>query len=180
MKGVNAVQYTGWLIINAGPGGLLVGDMITQLFFFIVLLLLLRKFAWGPLMNVMKQREDHIASEIETAEKNRAEAERASREAAEELKKTRQEAQTIIEDAKHAGQKQEQQIIEAARETAERIKVSAQEDIEQEKEKAIKALQDQVATLSVQIASKVIEKEINAQDQEQLINEYIKEVGEER
>ncbi|WP_245690129.1 F0F1 ATP synthase subunit B [Sediminibacillus albus] len=154
--------------------------MLTQLFFFIVLLILLRKFAWGPLMNVMKQREDHIASEIETAEKNRADAERSSREAAEELKQTRQEAQTIIENAKKAGQKQEQQIIEAAREAAERIKVSAREDIEQEKEKAIKALQDQVATLSVRIASKVIEKEISAQDQEQLINEYIKEAGEER
>ncbi|SDK15107.1 F-type H+-transporting ATPase subunit b [Sediminibacillus albus] len=174
------MQYTGWLIINAGPGGLYVGDMLTQLFFFIVLLILLRKFAWGPLMNVMKQREDHIASEIETAEKNRADAERSSREAAEELKQTRQEAQTIIENAKKAGQKQEQQIIEAAREAAERIKVSAREDIEQEKEKAIKALQDQVATLSVRIASKVIEKEISAQDQEQLINEYIKEAGEER
>ncbi len=174
------MQYAGWLIINAGPGGLLIGDMLTQLFFFIVLLLLLRKFAWGPLMNIMKQREDHIASEIETAEQNRAEAERASREAAEELKKTRQEAQTIIEDARQAGQKQEQQIIESAREAAERIKLSAQEDIEQEKQKAIKALQDQVATLSVQIASKVIEKQISAKDQEDLINEYIKEVGEER
>ncbi|QDP42241.1 F0F1 ATP synthase subunit B [Radiobacillus deserti] len=154
--------------------------MLAQLFFFIVLLVLLRKFAWGPLMGVMKQREDHIANEIETAEKNRQEAERASREANEQLQKTRQEAQAIIEEAKKAGQKQEQDIIASARKEADRIKEAAQEEINNEKEKAIQALQDQVATLSVQIATKVIEKEINAQDQEKLISEYIKEVGEER
>lgn len=172
-------SYVGSLIM-AGPGGLLIGDMLTQLFFFIVLLILLRMFAWGPIMGVMKKREDYIASEIETAEKNRAEAERSSREATAELKKTRQEAQSIIDDARRAGQDQEQQIINAAREAAERIKVSAQKDIEMEKEKAIAALQGQVASLSVQIASKVIEKEINAADQNKLINDYIKEVGEKR
>lgn len=167
-------------LILAGPGGLLIGDMLTQLFFFIVLLVLLRIFAWGPIMGVMQKRENHIASEIETAEKNRLEAEQSSRAAAEELKKTRQEAQSIIEDAKRAGQDQEQQIISTAREAAERMKVSAQQDIEREKEKAIAALQDQVASLSIQIASKVIEKEINASDQNKLINDYIKEVGEKR
>ncbi|WP_204498978.1 F0F1 ATP synthase subunit B [Aquibacillus albus] len=154
--------------------------MLFALVSFAILLFLLRKYAWGPLLNKMEERENHIASEIDIAEKNRTEAEKASREAAEQLKQTRQEAQSIIEEAKKAGQNQERDILESARQAAERIKKSAQEEIEQEKEKAIKALQDQVASLSVQIASKVIEKEINAQDQEKLINEYIKEVGEER
>ncbi|MRH43962.1 F0F1 ATP synthase subunit B [Aquibacillus halophilus] len=154
--------------------------MLVQLVSFLILLALLKKYAWGPLMNKMEERENHISSEIDIAEKNRTEAEKASREASEELKKTRQEAQSIIEEAKLAGQQQEQKIIEAARTAAENIKKSAQEDIEKETEKAIQALQDQVATLSVQIASKVIEKEINAQDQEKLISEYIKELGEGR
>ena len=174
------MQYTGLMSLNSVIGGLFPGDMLYQLFVFIILLVLLRKFAWAPLMNVMKERADHIASEIETAERNRSEAERASREAAEQLQETRQEAQSMIEDAKRAGQQQEEQIIETAREAADRIKQAAQEDIEQEKEKAILALQAQVATLSVQIASKIIEKEINAKDQEELINEYIKGVGAER
>nr|WP_255639706.1 F0F1 ATP synthase subunit B [Aquibacillus saliphilus] len=154
--------------------------MLVQLVSFLILLALLKKYAWGPLMNKMEERENHISNEIDIAEKNRTDAEKASREASAELKQTRQEAQSIIEDARLAGQKQEQQIIEAARVAAESIKKSAKEDIEKEKENAIKALQDQVATLSVQIATKVIEKEINAQDQEKLISEYIKELGEER
>jgi F-type H+-transporting ATPase subunit b len=160
--------------------GFHVGDMITQLFFFLLLLFLVGKFAWGPVMNVMKKREEYVASEIEAAENSRQEAEKAAKEATEQLKQMKLEAQKIIEDAKTAGVKQEQDIIESARLEADRIKKAAQAEIQNEKEKALQALQDQVASLSVLIASKVIEKELSAQDQEKLINEYIKEVGEER
>lgn len=182
MKGVKVVHsLAGFLVLGAAEGGgLLVGDMLFQLITFLVLLMLLRKFAWGPIMNIMKEREDHIASEIETAEKNRTDAERMINEAQSELKNTRQDAQKIIEEAKQTGVEQEQSIIATARKEADRIKASAREEIEQEKDKAIHALQEQVATLSVQIASKVIEKELSAKDQEQLINDYIKQVGEDR
>ncbi|AXI10626.1 ATP synthase F0 subunit B [Oceanobacillus zhaokaii] len=172
-------SYVGLLTLGA-VGGFRLGDMAAQLFFFLLLLWLLKKFAWGPLMNTMQKREEYVASEIESAEKNRLEAEAASKQAAEQLNQVRQEAQKMIEDAKNAGLKQEQDIIEAARLEASRIKEQAQKDIQNEKEQAIQALQAQVASLSVLIASKVIEKEITAGDQEKLINEYIKEVGEER
>ncbi len=173
-------SYIGLLTIGANVGGLRVGDMVIQLFFFLVLLALLKKYAWGPLMAKMQEREEYVANEIDTAEKSRAEAEQAAKEAAAQLKQTKQEAQQIIEDARNAGANQEQQIIEAARVEADRMQKSAKEEIENEKEKALQALQDKVASLSVLVASKVIEKEITAQDQEQLISEYIKEVGEER
>lgn len=161
-------------------GGFHLIDMAIMLFFFILLIYLVSKFAWGPVMDMMKKREEYVANEIETAEKSRAEAEKASKEAVEQLKQTKQEAQKIIEDARTAGIKQEQDIVASAKKEAERIKISAQEEIQNEKEKALQALQDQVASLSVLIASKVIEKEISAQDQDKLIEEYIKEVGEEQ
>lgn len=173
-------SYTDLLIVGAQIGGLQWVDMLVQLFFFLVLLALLKKFAWGPLMNMMEKREQYVANEIEEAEKSRAEAEEASKEAAEQLNQVRAEAQKMIEDAKAAGSKQEEQIIAAAKKEAERLKEAAQADIQNEKERAIQALQDKVASLSVLIASKVIEKELTEQDQEKLINEYIKEVGEER
>jgi F-type H+-transporting ATPase subunit b len=167
--------------INAAVlGGFHVGDMVVQLVFFLILLFLIKKFAWGPVMDMMKKREEYVASEIESAEQSRLEAEKAAKEANDQLKQTKMEAQQIIEDAKNAGVKQEQDIIVAARQEAERIKKAAQQDIQNEKEKALQALQDQVASLSVLIASKVIEKEISAQNQENLINEFLKEVGEER
>lgn len=161
-------------------GGFHLIDMVVMLFFFILLMYLVSKFAWGPVMNMMQKREEYVAGEIEAAEKSRAEAEKASKEAVEQLRQTRQEAQQIIEDAKNAGMKQEQDIVASARKEADRIKLAAQEEIQNEKEKAIQALQDQVASLSVLIASKVIEKEISAQDQDKLIEEYIKQVGEEQ
>lgn len=161
-------------------GGFHLIDMVVMLFFFILLMYLVSKFAWGPVMNMMQKREEYVAGEIEAAEKSRAEAEKASKEAVEQLRQTRQEAQRIIEDAKNAGMKQEQDIVASARKEADRIKLAAQEEIQNEKEKAIQALQDQVASLSVLIASKVIEKEISAQDQDKLIEEYIKQVGEEQ
>ncbi|MBH0230593.1 F0F1 ATP synthase subunit B [Halobacillus yeomjeoni] len=163
-----------------GAGGLNIGDMIIQLVFFIGLLVLLRKFAWGPLMNMMKEREDYVANEINTAEKSREEAQRMQREASEELKKTRQDAQNIIEDARKTAGQQERDIIESARAEADRIKESARQEIEQERDKAVQVLKDQVASMSVMIASKVIEKELSEKDQEQLINKYIDEAGEER
>ncbi|MBU5465268.1 F0F1 ATP synthase subunit B [Virgibacillus sp. MSJ-26] len=169
--------YTDLLTLGVSVGGLRIGDMLTQLFFFLILLALLKKFAWGPLMSKMEERENYVANEIEEAEKNRKDAEEASREAQAQLKQMKQEAQKIIEDARQAGVKQENDIIESARAEADRLKVAAQADIQNEKEKALQALQDKVASLSVMIASKVIEKEISAQDQEKLINEYIKEVG---
>lgn len=173
-------SYIDVLSVGAAVGGLRVGDMLVQLFFFLVLLALLKKFAWGPLMGMMEKRENYVANEIEAAEKSRAEAEKSAKEAAAQLNQVRQEAQKIIEDAKNAGVKQEQDIIESARKEADRIKLQAQADIQNEKEQAIQALQAQVASLSVLVASKVIEKEINEQDQAQFINDYIKEVGEER
>lgn len=172
-------SFVSYLSIGA-VGGFRPGDMLAALFFFALLLFLLKKFAWGPLMSMMEEREKLIANEIDEAEKSRKEAAIASEEAAAQLLQTKQEAQKIVEDARDAGVKLEQDIIESARLEAERLKVAAQADIQNEKEKAIQALQDQVASLSVLIASKVIEKELNTTDQDHLINEYIKEVGEER
>lgn len=166
--------------VGASIGGLVIGDMVAQLIFFLILIALVRKFAWGPLMNMMEKRENYVASEIESAEQSREEAEKAAKDATEQLNNVRQEAQKIVEDAKTAGIKQEQDIIESARAEADRIKEQAKSDIQNEKEQAIQALQAQVASLSVLVASKVIEKEIDEQDQKTFIEDYIKEVGEER
>lgn len=86
----------------------------------------------------------------------------------------------MIENAKKQGDIQREEIIIAARAESERLKEAAKRDIEQQKENAVTAIREQVASLSVLIASKVIEKELTAQDQEKLISEYIQEAGEKR
>ena len=164
-KGVKIVEF---LTIGAVVNG---GTIIAQLLIFLILLALLRAYAWKPLMGIMKQREEHISNEIETAEKNRAEAEKYLAEQKDELKKAREEAQAIINNAKQLSENQGKEIIANAKDEAERIKKEAVAEIEREKEAAINALKEQVASLSVMIASKVIEKELDEKDQEQLIND---------
>ncbi|MEH7883232.1 F0F1 ATP synthase subunit B [Bacillus sp. JJ1609] len=156
------------------------GDIVFQLIMFLILLALLKKYAWGPLMGIMKQREEHIAGEINAAEQARQETSKLLAEQRELLKQSRNEAQELIENAKKQGDIQREEIIVAARAESERIKESAKREIEQQKEQAVAAIREQVASLSVLIASKVIEKELTAADQEKLINDYIQEAGEGR
>ncbi|MGD7049604.1 F0F1 ATP synthase subunit B [Rossellomorea marisflavi] len=166
-------------VLGAG-GGFTGGDIIVQLVLFLVLLWLLKKFAWGPLMGIMQERENHIAGEIDAAEKSRTEASKYLEEQRELLKEARQEALALIESAKKQGDDQRSQIILEARQESERLKESAKREIETQKDQAMAALREQVASLSVMIASKVIEKELSVEDQEQLINDYIKEAGGQR
>ena len=156
------------------------GTIAYTLFIFLLLLVMLRKFAWGPLMGIMKEREEHVANEIDAAERNNAEAKKLVEEQREMLKQSRVEAQELIERAKKQAVDQKDVIVAAAKEEAESIKASAVQEIQREKEQAIAALQEQVASLSVQIASKVIEKELKEEDQVKLIRDYIKVVGEAR
>ncbi|CAF1720973.1 ATP synthase subunit b [Bacillus subtilis] len=156
------------------------GDILFQLLAMLILLALLKKYALGPLLNIMKQREDHIAGEITSAEEKNKEAQQLIEAQRVLLKEARQESQTLIENAKKLGEKQKEEIIQAARAESERLKEAARTEIVKEKEQAVSALREQVASLSVMIASKVIEKELDEQAQEKLIQDYLKEVGESR
>ncbi|MBO1004790.1 F0F1 ATP synthase subunit B [Pseudogracilibacillus auburnensis] len=154
------------------------GDILYTAAAFLVLMLLLKKFAWGPLMGIMIRRENYIAHEIEAAEKSRTESSELLEQQKTLLKEARLEAQSMIENSKEHGEVQRQEIIATARQEAERLKESARVEIEHQKQEAIGALREQVASLSVMIASKVIEKELNEEDQQKLINDYIQRAGE--
>lgn len=77
------------------------GTIAYTLFIFLLLLVMLRKFAWGPLMGIMKEREEHVTNEIDAAERSNAEAKKLVEEQREMLKQSRVEAQELIERAKN-------------------------------------------------------------------------------
>lgn len=171
---------TNSFVLGAG-GGFNTGDIFFQLIMFIILLALLKKFAWAPLMGIMQERADLISSEIEAAEKSRTEANQLLEQTRAEAKSARLEAQNTIENAKKLAEEQKADILAAARAESERLKEMAKLEIAQERDKAMSTLREQVASLSVMIASKVIEKDLSEADQEKMINDYlIKEAGEER
>lgn len=165
-----------------GEGGaaftLNVGDIIVQLGVFIILLLLLKKYAFKPLMGIMNAREEHISNEIDAAEKNNVEARHLVEEQRELLKQARVEAQQMLENSKKQADETRESIIREARAEGQRMREAATAEIQKEKEQAVATIQKQVASLSVLIASKVIEKELKEEDQTSLINKYIKEAGE--
>jgi F-type H+-transporting ATPase subunit b len=174
--------FLDYLVLNATdahgePDLLNTGDIFATLIIFIILMLLLKKFAWGPLMGIMTQREELIASEIEAAENSRQESQQLLEEQRSLLKEARTEAQAIVENAKKQGDVQREEIITVARAEANRLKESAVREIETEKEKAIAAVRDEVVTLSVLAASKVLGKQISEEDNRALIEETIAKAG---
>nr|WP_276323909.1 F0F1 ATP synthase subunit B [Planococcus halocryophilus] len=155
-----------------------IGDILATLVIFIGLMLLLKKFAWGPLMGVMQQREDLIKSEIETAENSRLESQKMLEEQRTLLKDARTQAQEIVENAKKQGEVSREEIITTARAESGRMKEAAVQEIANERDKAISAVREEVVALSLLAATKVLEKEISEEDNRQLINETIAKAGE--
>jgi len=148
-----------------------------QIVAFLILYLLLQKLAFGPLFGMMEKRRQLVKDQIQTAENSRKQAEQLLEEQKQALQQTRKEAHDIIEQAKQTSTKQADEIVAAARAEATRVKEEAVRDIENEKNKAVAALRSQVSAMSVLIASKIIEKQIDEKSQEQLVEHYLKEVG---
>ena len=166
------------LVLGATGEFLNTGDILATLSIFLVLMFLLKKFAWGPLMGIMQQREDLIASEIETAENSRLESKKLLDEQRSLLKEARTQAQEIVENAKKQGEVSREDIITTARAESGRMKEAAVLEIANERDKAISAVREEVVALSLLAATKVLEKEISEEDNRQLINETIAKAGE--
>lgn len=153
------------------------GSMIIQLLVFLVLFLLLRKYAFGPLMRVMNERANYIENQITTAEKNREEATRLADEHRSNVANAKKEASELLENARRNGEKQAADIIAAADAEARRLKEEAAAEINREKEKAIAELREQVGALTVALAGKIISKELDAEAHKALFEEAVKEMG---
>jgi len=144
---------------------------------FIALLLLLNKYAFGPLFAVMEKRRQLIQEQMNTAASTRQEAEASMAKQKAALEEARKEAYAIIEQARATSSMQADEIVQSAKDESARLKNEALKDIESEKNKAISALRAEVGGISVQIASKIIEKQVDEKSQEALVDKYLKEVG---
>ena len=171
-------MFLDYLVLGAGAEFFNTGDVIATVLIFLILMILLKKFAWGPLMGIMQEREELVAKDIDAAEKARKETAAILEEQKALLKEARTEAQAIIEGAKKQGEATREEIVGAARAEADRLKESAARDIEAEKEKAIAAVREEVVSLSVLAASKVLGKEISEADNSELIKQTIAKAGE--
>ncbi|TCP20256.1 ATP synthase F0 subcomplex B subunit [Scopulibacillus darangshiensis] len=154
-----------------------IGTILFQLIVVIILIAIVAKLAMRPMLEVMNKRQSHIENEISTAEENRREAAELLEKQKAELNQVRQEATAIIDRAKQQSENEGQKIIEDARVRSERLIEQAKEEIDREREKAVASLRDEVAELSVLLASKVLEREVDPKDHKNEINTFIKQAG---
>jgi F-type H+-transporting ATPase subunit b len=153
------------------------GLQIWTLVAFVVLLVLLAKFAFKPIAQALDRRSETIKKSIDDAEKQRAESKKLMEDYQRQLAEARNEAGKIIEEARQLGERVRKEVVEKANTEASAAVQRAQEEINRQKDKGIQEMKDTVADLSVQIASRVIEKEVNEATHRQLIDNLIKDLG---
>lgn len=152
-------------------------ELYVNLAAFLVLFVLLWKFAFPPITKMLDERADKIRESIEKAEETRVEAERLLDEYRQQMAEARQEAAKVIEQGRTVAENMKAEIIAKAREEAEVERVKAIESIKSEKAAAMAELQRSVADLSVAVAGKILGEKMDAKAHEALIDRYIAEVG---
>ena len=158
-------------LVQLDPG-LVVWTILT----FLLLVFVLAKFAWEPLLKMLQDREDMVRSSLEDAEKAKSELERLNEESEAIMAKARSEAQSILADGKAAAEKVKDDIIAKSKEQANKIREDAGNQIQVEKDKAISEIKKEVVNLTLSVAEKLIQKNLSDADNKSLIEESLKKV----
>ncbi len=153
------------------------GLIIWTIISFCILLILLKKVAFPPILKGMKKREETIKQQLEEAQKTKKEAEDLLEGYKRQLAEARSEAQKIINEGKSLGENMRKEIVQKAQAESNQIVKRAQEEIELQKQKAILELQEKIADLSIMAATKIINKSLNTEDNRRLVEEYVSKVG---
>jgi F-type H+-transporting ATPase subunit b len=153
------------------------GPAVWSLLTFAVLVALLGKVAFKPIAEALDRRSQTIKQSLDEAEKARAEGRKLLADYENKLADARVEANKIIEEGRSLGENVRKETVEKANAEAAALLQRAREEIERQKQKGVQELKDTVAALSVQIASRVIEKELNEAAHRQLIENLIRDLS---
>ena len=153
------------------------GLMIWTILTFLVLLLILRAVAWKPILAMLEQREQKIKGDLETAAKNRSEAENTMADIQKQLESARKEANEIVSKSRHDAERVREETINQARDESLQLMEKAKAEIQLEREKAVQALKEQFAELAVLAAGQIIQKTLSPEDHIQIIRKTIGEIN---
>ncbi len=147
---------------------------------FLIVLFILKKFTWGPMLNALEEREKSIQSSIDRAHTAKEEAEDVLRENRALLAKADADAEKIVREGKEYGEQLRQEITEKAHTEAARMIASAKEEIEQEKRRALTELKTEVADLAVKGAEKIIMTNLDVDKQKKIVDSMIQDLSQNR
>ena len=151
---------------------------LAQICNLMIQLVIFKKFLLKPIKQVIADRKAKADSEIADAQKLRTEAEAMKAEYEQNLQNARTEANEIVASAQKTATARGEEIVGEARAQAAALKQKADADIAQERKKAVNEVKDEIGGIAMEIASKVVEREISEKDHKDLIDEFIKNVGE--
>lgn len=152
------------------------GLFIWTILTFLVLVALLAKFAWRPLLKALEARQENISRSLEDARQARQELERVQAESAEIVRKARAEAEGIISDTRSDAAALRVELREKARAEADAVLTDARRQIEVEKSRALREIRSQVADLSIAIASKLLDRNISNEDNQRLVQDTLEQL----
>ncbi len=154
-----------------------IGTLFWTVVIFTLFFLILKRFAWKPVLNIVKQRDEMIKGSLASAEKARKEMLKLQSDNEAILKKAREERETILKEARDVRDKLIAEAKGKASEEAEKLIEKARTGIEREKAIALADIREQVASLSIDIASKLLgEKLKQAGEQQKLIDNYLRDI----
>ena len=147
--------------------------LIAQIINFLILLAILAKFAYKPIVKALEDRQAKIKADIEAAEQGKLAAEQFKKEYQAQLAQARTEAQNIVDKAVKIAQQNKDEILAEAKAEHARLLKTAREEIEREREHALAQLRNEVVVLSVAAASKIVRKNLDEQTNKQLVDDFI-------
>jgi F-type H+-transporting ATPase subunit b len=152
------------------------GLFIWTILTFLVLVALLGKFAWRPLLQALESRQESIRKSLDDAQKAKQELERLHAESAEIIRQSRVEADAIVTRSRGDAERLREEMKQKARAEADAIVKNAERQIQLETGRAIQQIRREAVDLSVMIASKLIQRNLTKEDNERLIEEALKQV----
>lgn len=154
--------------------GLITG--IVTIVIFVVLVAVLGKYAWGPILSGLRAREEKIRKDIADAEATRARAEATLREYNQQLATAEQKVRDLLNQAATDAEKLAAQVRTRAQQEAEETRERALKDIEAARQQALAEIYEQTADLATRVAEKILRRNINADDQRELVNQSLQEL----
>ena len=153
---------------------------LAQICNLMIQLVIFKKFLLNPVKKVIAERKAKADSQIADAAKLRTEAEAMKAEYEQNLQNARAEANEIVANAQKTATARGEEIVGEARAQAAALKQKAEADIAQERKKAVNEVKDEIGGIAMEIASKVVEREVKKQDYDGFVDEFIKNVGEQQ
>lgn len=147
--------------------------LVAQILNFFILLFILKKFAYKPLLELMESRRNKIVSDLENAEKNRLAAEQLRADYEKQLAQIKSEAQVILDRANRVAHETREEILTQARAEQERLLTAAREQIAREQQKALADVRNEVANLSVLVATQIIGSSMDSNKDKAIINDVL-------